>query len=154
MVTETITESEPDDVPLLAIQSPGNKTDSRIKVRLEIQRVKMTMELDTGASVSIISSRVYRENFPEIPLQKSDTTLRAYTGEPIKVLGMFNAEVKCEEQQYSLPLLVEDDDGPSLFGRNWLSSITLDWKSIKHLSTGLDSLLQKYKEISRMSLVL
>ena len=32
MVTETITESEPDDVPLLAIQSPGNKTDSRIKV--------------------------------------------------------------------------------------------------------------------------
>ena len=147
MVTETITESEPGDVPLLAIQSPGNKIDSRIKVQLEIQGVKMTMELDTGVSVSIISSRVYKENFSEIPLQKSDTTLRIYTGEPIKVLGMFNAEVKCEEQQYSLPLLVVDGDGPSLFGCNCLSSITLDWKSIKHLSTGLDSLLQKYKEI-------
>ena len=67
MVTESITESEPDDVPLLAIQSPRNKTDSRIKVQLEIQGVKMTMELDTGASVSIISSRVYRENLSEFP---------------------------------------------------------------------------------------
>ena len=88
MVIETTTESEPDDVALLAIQSPGNKTDSHIKVQLEIQGVKMTMKLDTGASVLIISSRAYRENFPEIPLQKSDTTLRAYTGEPIKVVGM------------------------------------------------------------------
>ena len=67
MVTESTTESEPDDVSLLAIQSPGNKTDSRIKVQLEIQGVKMTMELDTGASVSIISSRVYRENLSEFP---------------------------------------------------------------------------------------
>ena len=73
--------------------------------------------------------------------------MRIYTGEPIKVLGIFNAEVKCEEQQYSLPLLVVDGDGPSLFSSSWLSSITLDWKSIKHLSTGLDSLIQKYKEI-------
>ena len=113
MLTETITESEPDDIPLLAIQSPGNKTDSRIKVQLEIQGVKMTMELDTGASVSIISRRVYKENFSEISLQKTDTTLKTYTGETIKVLGMFNAEVKCEEQWYSLPLFVVDDDGPS-----------------------------------------
>ena len=86
----------------------------------------MTMELVTRASVSIISSRVYKENFSEISLQKSDTTLRTYTGEPVMVLSMFNAEVKCEEQQYSLPLLVVDGDEPSFFSCNWLSSITLE----------------------------
>ena len=76
------------------------------------------MELDTGAPVSIISSRVYRENFSEIPLQKLDITLRTYTGEPIKVLGMFDFQVidKYKEQQNSLPLLVVDGNGPSLFG--------------------------------------
>ena len=63
MVTETTTGSEPDDVPLLAIQSPGNKTNSHIKVQLEIQGVKMTMKLDTVASVSIISSRGYKRTF-------------------------------------------------------------------------------------------
>lgn len=147
MVTETTTETEPDCVPLLAIQSPGNKTDSRIKVQLEIQGIEMTMELDTGTSVSIISNRVYSESFSDISLQKSDTMLKTYTGEPIKVLGTFNAKVKYENQQHNLPLLVVDGDGPSLFGRNWLSSITLNWKSIRHLSTGLDGLLQKYKDI-------
>ena len=40
MVTETTTETKPDCVPLLAIQSPGNKTDSRIKVQLEIKVLK------------------------------------------------------------------------------------------------------------------
>ena len=62
MVTETTTGSEPDD-PLLAIQSPRNKTNSHIKVQLEIQGVKMTMKLDTVASVSIISSRGYKKTF-------------------------------------------------------------------------------------------
>ena len=60
-------------------------------------------------------------------------------------MHMFSAKIKYEEQQYSLPRLVVDGDGPSLFGRNWLSSITVNWKSIKHLSTGLDSLLEKSK---------
>ena len=73
--------------------------------------------------------------------------LKTYTGEPIKVLGTFNATVKYENQQHNLPLLVVDGDGPSLFGRNWLSSITLNWKSIRHLSTGPDGLLQKYKDV-------
>ena len=59
MVTESVTESEPDDVPLFAIQSPGNKTDSHIEVQLEIQGIKMRMELETRVSVSIISSRAY-----------------------------------------------------------------------------------------------
>ena len=56
--------------------------------------------------------------------------LKTYTGKPIKVLGTFNAKVKYEEQQYNLPMLVVDGDGPSLFGHNWLSVIILDWKSI------------------------
>ena len=68
MVTEITTESEPDNVSLLSIQSSENKTDSRIKVQLEIQGIKMTMELVTRVSVSIIPSRVYKENFSEIPL--------------------------------------------------------------------------------------
>ena len=90
MVIETTTETEPDCVPLLAIQSPGNKTDSHIKVQLEIQGNEMTMEVDTGASVSIISNIVYSENFSDISLQKSDTMLKTYNGEPIKVLGTFS----------------------------------------------------------------
>jgi len=72
---------------LLAIQSLGTKSDSCIKVHLDIQGVEMAMKLDTGASVSIISDSVQRK-VSNVVLEKSDTKLRAYTGEPIKVLQL------------------------------------------------------------------
>ena len=40
-------------------------------------------------------------------------------------------------------MVVEGND-PSLFGRNWLKAIQLNWKYIKHISTELEALLQKY----------
>ena len=46
MVTESTTESEPDDVSLLAIQSPGNT------------RIRYSWKSRVGAPVSIISSTV------------------------------------------------------------------------------------------------
>jgi len=55
--------------------------------------------------------------------------LRTYTGEPNKFLGMFTAQVKYRGQECSLPLLLVDGDGPSLFGHNWLTSVSLDWKA-------------------------
>jgi len=61
-------------LPLLVILLLGNKSDSCIKIQLEIQGVEMTMELDIGASVSIISDRVYKEKFLNVVLEKSDTS--------------------------------------------------------------------------------
>ena len=37
------------------------------------------MELDTGASVSLISEKVWRERLPKAELLKSDTLLKTYT---------------------------------------------------------------------------
>jgi len=69
LLTEPANESEPKDLPLLAIQSLRNKSNSRIKIQLEIQGVEMIMKLDTGASVSIILDRVYKEKFPNVVLK-------------------------------------------------------------------------------------
>ena len=44
-------------------------------------------------------------------------------------------------------LVVVAGDGPSLFGRNWLKYIRLDWNritTIRAKSSGLDALLQKH----------
>jgi len=141
-----VAENVTDDLELLAVQS--NKTsDSRIQLQVEIQNVPLCMELDTGASVSLISKKVWKQQFSFMKLNRSDILLRTYTGEPLQVLGTFTTRVKYKEQQADLPLLVVDGNGPSLFGRNWLSSITLDWREIKRLSTGVDGLLQQYQEI-------
>ena len=60
----------------------------------------------------------------------SNTRLRAYTGRPLKVHGELIAHLKYQDQSADVPLLVVEGSGPSLFGRDWLSRIRLDWTKI------------------------
>ena len=91
------------------------------------------MELDTGASLSIISEKVYK-TLPSAPkLQPTSAQLRTYTGESIKVLGCISVKVCHNSQEKCVPLLVVSGEGPSLLGRDWLEQLKLDWTSVCHL---------------------
>ena len=108
----------------------------------------LRMEIDTGASFSIISKKTYLEKFFTKPLQSSPVKLKTYTGESLPVFGSINVEVKYEKRKMSLSLLVAGLDGPSLLGRDWLSDLRLDWYSILKIQTNsLDHLLQKYSDV-------
>ena len=48
--------------------------------------------------------------------------------------------------------MVVAGNGPSLWGRNWLNKIRLNWGYIKQIQTGLQSLLSKYAELFREEL--
>ena len=81
-----------------------------------------------------------------LTLTEVDLSLATYTGKRLKVLGQVCVQVEYEGQRVSLPLIVVDGHGPSLFGRNWLSKILLNWMSIKQVSTELEHLLRKYRD--------
>lgn len=105
------------------------------------------MELDTGASVSIINEQIYHSIFHSTgQLQPTDITLATYTGEALTILGSLNAHMEYQAQSQNLPLLVVQGHGPSLFGRNWLEKIKLDWTSIYSLQESLSvtKLLEKH----------
>ena len=70
----------------------------------------------------------------------------------MKVLGETEVSVKYKNQEAKLPLAVVKGRGPSLLGRNWLKVIQLDWRSIKHIPTELESLLYKYDELFKEEL--
>ena len=53
-----------------------------------------------------------------------------YTGELLKLLGQVHVQVTCENQSVILSTLVVSRDGPSLFERNWLHAICLNWEEI------------------------
>ena len=106
------------------------------------------MEVDTGASVSVISKFTYWHIFRKYKLQKSLVHLTTYGGEPLAVLGEFEIDICHREKKAQLPLLVIDRDGPSLLGRNWLACFQLDWKAIhtiQHMT--LNNLLKKYESV-------
>ena len=118
-----------------------------------IDGVAVSMELDTGASVSLVSEKMFRHLWPSKVLQKSSAVLRTYTGQPLQLVGSVNVSVSYKSQQAQLSLLVVMGDGPSLFGRDWLESITLDWSEIHSLQTDpLHSLLEQHTQLFQATL--
>jgi len=74
------------------------------------------MELDTGATVSLISAKIFHQLFPETKLQSTTTQLHSYSGESISVMGQMEVEAHYGNQIPKLPLVVVSREGPSLFG--------------------------------------
>ena len=100
-----------------------------IEIPVKLNRTSLLMELDTGAGISVISEETYKKHFSGTPLMPSNR-LHAYTGHPLKVHEQLIAHLKYQDQSADVPLLVVEGSGPSIFGRNWLSQIRLDWTKI------------------------
>ena len=118
--------SDPFSLSVFSINAENNG----IEVPVELNGIHLLMELDTGAGVSIISQETYNRHFKETPLEFCDTRLHTCTGHPVQVSGQFLVQLKYQNQNVAVPLLVVKGSGPSLFGRNWLSRLKLDWKKI------------------------
>ena len=89
------------------------------------------MELDTGATVSLISQNTFKRFFPGTELQQSSTKLQSYSGESISVLGQLQVDVSYDNQCVELPLLVVSGKGPNLFGRDWMLQIQLLYNKLE-----------------------
>ena len=64
------------------------------------------------------------------------------------ILGSADVTVEYGEQQVMLPLVVVKGGGPSLFGRNWLEKVKLNWPAIhKVQEIPLNSILAEHQAI-------
>ena len=68
----------------------------------------LSMELDTGAAVTIISEQTYEKTWPQgtLLLHPSTVKLCTYTG------GSASMTVEYKEQKETLPLVVVEGNGP------------------------------------------
>ena len=146
--TDDTSDSET-ELPVLRINS---KSSHPIRVEVKINGKLIQMEVDTGATVSIISEQTKNRLNLTVPLASPSVVLHTYTGEAMSVLGEMKVEVEYKDQHYNLTLMVVKGDGPNLFGRDWLQCFQLDWKTIgiatldKDLSQ-VQLLKNKYKQV-------
>ena len=72
-----------------------------VNSQVSVDGIPMTMELDTGAYISVISEHTYHSTWPHdrpaLPL--SPTKLRTYSGEELEVIGSISVQVCYEDQQ-------------------------------------------------------
>ena len=123
----------------------NNSAYSSIKVDLKVNNVEVVMELDKGASLTIMSEKTLKHKFPHLELQPSAVILKTYSGEQLTVLGRAQVKVTNKNQEIKAPFIVVAGDGPTLFGRNWLQPLQMDWKEIRYMTTAIDTLLQKHE---------
>ena len=146
-------QSEPADIVHVDTASPH--IPKSYKVLTTSNNNPVTMELDTGAGVTIVSEKTWADKLNKPELQDCELALQSYPNRSLTVLGSCMVEVSIHGQTRQLPLVVVEGDGISLLGRNWLESIRLDWTevaSIKNISkptyqSKLDKLLDEYEEI-------
>ena len=135
------TETDPEETTNLeedVIFNVKSKSTPPYQVVVEINEHPVSMEIDTGAAVSIMSREVWEARFAELPLAKPTLSLRTYTAERMAVLGEASVHVRYGKYYGTHTLYVVEGAGPTLLGRNWLHFIPLDWASIKAVS-GVDS---------------
>ena len=110
----------------------------------------MRIEVDTGASRSIMSESKLTSIYAprKAPaLHPISTDLRTYTKEVVPVVGSANVIVGYGKSTHVLQLLIVHGEGPTLFGRDWLRIIRLNWSDVNRVSNsgaGYDTVLNKY----------
>ena len=149
-------EDEEDVAYLLhqASEQRSKRNSKPIVTTMEINGREVEMEVDTGATYSLISNDTYLQLWPKEgrpPLRKTDIKLRTYTGEKVTIRGCLQVSVKYQRQQEDLHLLVVAGSGPSLLGRDWLQKLRLDWASLCRIqaapSKKLPKLLEQHAEL-------
>ena len=102
-----------------------------------INDIPVQMEMDTGASVSVISNSTYLSISSKNPLgslrQHSQLKLKTYTGESIDKLGCISVKVSYNNCELVLPVYVVVGKGPSPMGRDWLSQLNIGFNSVNCL---------------------
>ena len=124
---------------------------------MDVNEKPLSMEIDTGATVSLISTATFKSLFQNTTLEKTSIRLRTYTGKPIAVAGQLKVKVRYKQYMGNHLLYVVKGSGLSLLGRDWLSHIRIDWASIKAVSQGEqvvdpEALLSQYPDVFKPDL--
>ena len=108
------------------------------------------MEIDSGATKTVISEVTYDAIRDTVDLTKSNSVLSTYTGEKIPVLGKVTLHVGYGGQDYKLLALVVKGAGQNLLGRDWRRVIKMNWKTRfkgKEDHPELSQVLELYNEV-------
>ncbi|CAC5377041.1 unnamed protein product [Mytilus coruscus] len=84
----------------------GNKSNEANKVQINVNECEIAMEIDTGASVSIMSEDTYKEYKWKFRIEPTSAKLRTYMGEQIPLIGRAIVNVNYKKQSAKLPILI------------------------------------------------
>ena len=138
---------------MLTISSPTKRKADEIVVPVKINGIPCKIELDTGASVTVILEEMWENKLGSVPLVESSVTLKSYPGHAIPVVGGTIVHFQNQTQQVNLPIVILKGEGVALMGRDWLSQPKLDWHHVSNIQQAsqpkprLDDIVQQFPKL-------
>ena len=141
---------------IIHVHSVSPTVPESYKVPVELNGKHLMMEFDTGAAVSLVSEKTWSTQLNSLALKATSLKLQSYPVKKLQVLGYCTIQAKVQNMTVvDLPLVIVQGQDPSLFGRNWLQEVKLNWTELArahsiHATTKTDqltSLLQKYEDV-------
>ena len=86
-----------------------------LKVEIDVEGRPITMEVDTGAAVSIVPETISQKVFPKLSPSPTNVVLQTYTGDPIPLVGKVMVHVSYGTQSGRFPLYIVKGSGPAGF---------------------------------------
>ena len=144
---ESVSESESDLNRLYTVTDKSQV----IKDTLIIEGCPLSMEIDIGASVSVVPESFYKQYLSHMQLNPTAKKLRSCSGDTLKVLGELDVHSTYKAQRARLPLVVITGNRPALLGRNWLRKLKLDCSAIFSIqvttNSDLDKILEQHTQL-------
>lgn len=98
------------------------------EVEVSLAGTPVLMQVDTGASFSILNEitwRAVRTRLPHDTLRPARLTLRTWTETPVRLLGEATLPVQHRLHTCDLTVIVAKGKGPNLLGRDWLAPLNI-----------------------------
>ena len=125
----------------------------RIKCELQINGIKVNMQLDSAADLTTIPENI-ANTLPNLVIDRSNKPLiKDYNEQPIEVIGSARVDVKFKGQELKqVPVVVVNKERKPLFGLDWINKFDPDWNTVmkeaKEVNTIREqNLLEEFQEI-------
>lgn len=148
-------------VELFSIETEGedncSQSDAEIEkpyyVYVKVNEKRLKMEVDTGATVSVISEKLYKRRLKKVQLMPTNCVLRTYSKQSLRLRGKISVKVKCNGNSHKFNLLVVKGSGSTLMGRDWIKKFKLDWSSVNRVTPeSVEELCERYPEVFQHNL--
>lgn len=102
-----------------------------IMVQVKIENKTVSMELDTGGTVSVMCIKKFRE-ISDKKIQPTNLVFKTYRGDRIVPLGYVTVKVEYRSQKLDLNLYIVKENLDTIFGREWLYKINPNLEVPQH----------------------
>ncbi|KAK3798940.1 hypothetical protein RRG08_035567 [Elysia crispata] len=128
--------------------STANDSHENFKVTVGVQVTPITMEIDTGSSVTLITKADFLKTIDTCDTLKTPSViLKGYGGNKIKCIGEKEMKIQKGEQEDVCIMRVVDVDGPSLLRRDIMTKFTLPWKTIFKITRTEADIISQYPKL-------